>query len=96
MQTGVVEANLVTLNDRFGLPQIPDLIARKTMGAEQSILPSQDLAFYQQEYERLCQALEQASDQSHLPDTRPQKRLSTSYSYRCDWHSDRSKPDERT
>lgn len=69
MQTGVVEANLVTLNDRFGLPQIPDLIARKTMGAEQSILPSQELAFHQQEYERLCQVLEQASDQSHLPDT---------------------------
>ena len=69
MQTGIVEANLVTLNDRFGLPQIPDLIARKTAGAEQSVLTSQDLTFHQQEYERLCQVLQEESDRSHLPNT---------------------------
>ena len=69
MQTGVVEANLVTLNDRFQLPHIPELIARKTAGAEHSVLTTHDLAFHQQEYDRLCQTLQEASDRSHLPDT---------------------------
>lgn len=69
MQTGDVEANLVTLNDRFELPQIPNLIARKLSGAEKSVLTETDVAFHQQEYHRLCQALAEASNSSHLPDT---------------------------
>jgi predicted nucleotidyltransferase len=69
MQTGEVEANLVTLNDRAQLPQIPDLIARKLSGAEKSVLPAADLPFHQSEYYRLSQALEEASKNSHLPAT---------------------------
>lgn len=34
MRTGEVEANLVTLNESFRLPYIPDLIARKLKGPE--------------------------------------------------------------
>jgi uncharacterized protein len=67
MQTGEVEANLVTLNQQFNLPQIPDLIARKLAGAEHAVLANQDLAFHQREYERLCQDLQQASERSTLP-----------------------------
>src|SRR5262245_43794018 len=38
MQTGEVDANLLTLNDHFNLSYIPDLVARKLAGAEQSYL----------------------------------------------------------
>lgn len=68
MQTGEVEANLVKLNERFELTQIPDLISCKLSGIEKSILTDTDLAFHQQEYTRLCQALQDARDRSHLPD----------------------------
>jgi hypothetical protein len=34
MQTGVVEANLVTLNEVFNLSYIPDLVAAKLGGEE--------------------------------------------------------------
>jgi predicted nucleotidyltransferase len=69
MQTGEIQANLVTLNQQFQLPQIPDLIACKLAGAEKSVLSDRDLVFHQQEYQRLNQALEAASNNSHLPDT---------------------------
>lgn len=67
METGEVEANLVTLNDRFRLPYIPELVARKTGGPEQGVLPEEDLAFYQGEFERLVRQLEQAAADSSLP-----------------------------
>ena len=66
MQTGSVEANLVTLNEKFQLPYLPDLIDAKLIGAEKSVLEAADLTFHQQEYTRLCQALEEASQKSHL------------------------------
>ncbi|MBE9226374.1 nucleotidyltransferase domain-containing protein [Phormidium sp. LEGE 05292] len=69
MQTGEVQANLVTLNQHLQLTQIPDLIACKLAGAEKSALTDSDLAFHEQEYQRLFQELEQASNNSHLPDT---------------------------
>ena len=69
MQTGEIEANLVVLNKRFQLPYIPDLIAQKLTGTEKAILSTTDLAFHRQECDRLCQTLEAASSQSHLPDT---------------------------
>ena len=49
MRTGEVEANLVTLNEEFQLPFLPDLIARKLAGPERSTLPDADLAFHQRE-----------------------------------------------
>ena len=68
MQTGKVEANLVTLNERFKLPYIPDLVERKLSGPEKGTLDDADTTFHQREYERLLAALETARDDSHLPD----------------------------
>jgi predicted nucleotidyltransferase len=67
MRTGVVEANLPRLNDIFRLPYIPDLIARKLAGPEQSTLPDADVAFHEAEYLRLIALLEEAGAASHLP-----------------------------
>jgi uncharacterized protein len=67
MQTGIVEANLVTLNQQFALPDLPELIDLKVTGAEGATLTGADVAFHQQEYLRLCQVLESASSRSNLP-----------------------------
>ncbi|MCU0541604.1 MAG: nucleotidyltransferase domain-containing protein [Oscillatoriaceae cyanobacterium Prado104] len=67
MQSGEVEANLVKLNEKFQLPYIPDLIARKLAGAEKSVLEDADVEFYRQERDRLVNVLELASFNSHLP-----------------------------
>lgn len=69
MRSGVIEANLVTLNQDFQLSYIDDLIARKLSGPEKSTLEDPDIAFYQQEYERLRGALEVSFQASHLPET---------------------------
>ncbi|HEX2907495.1 MAG TPA: nucleotidyltransferase domain-containing protein [Phototrophicaceae bacterium] len=69
MQTGEVEANLITLNARFGLAYIDDLVAMKLGGAEQGTLKATDLRFYQGEYERLTGLLEAAHEKSNLPET---------------------------
>ncbi len=68
MQTGTVESSLVTLNEHFRLPYLPELIARKTSGAEMETLNDADLTFHEREYQRLVQALESARDASALPD----------------------------
>ena len=68
MQTGQVEANLVTLNQHFALPYLPDLVARKLAGPEKSILDEADIAFHQAEYERLTTCLEEAMANSQLPE----------------------------
>ena len=68
MRTGEVEANLVTLNERYPLPYIPDLVARKLAGPEQSKLPSSDFDFHRREYERLLAELNGASERSSLPE----------------------------
>lgn len=66
MRTGIVEANLVTLNQEFRLPWIPDLIARKLAGPEKSALPDADLEFHAAQYERLRRLLQEAHDASQL------------------------------
>jgi uncharacterized protein len=53
MQTGKIEANLIKLNESFKLSYLPELIERKTSGAEKGVLPETDLDFYRREYERL-------------------------------------------
>jgi uncharacterized protein len=68
MQTGIVEANLVQLNEEFKLPYIPELIAQKLEGAEKSVLEEANLAFHRSEYDRLYYELEQASKESWLPE----------------------------
>jgi uncharacterized protein len=69
MRTGVIEANLVNLNEEFKLPYIPDLIARKLEGAEKSILENADIAFHQLECDRLRNELEIAFQESTLPES---------------------------
>lgn len=68
MRTGEVEANLVTLNETFKLPYIPDLIERKVVGTEKGTLEGSDLAFHEREYERLRGELERAFVESRLPE----------------------------
>ena len=68
MRTGTVNANLVELNEEFKLPFVPDLIARKTGGREQSTLSAADMAFHEARYTQLVRALEEARDASQLPE----------------------------
>lgn len=68
MRTGEVQANLRHLNESFKLPYIPELIERKVSGTEKGRLEQADLGVYQPEYERLRAELEQAYQESKLPD----------------------------
>ena len=68
MRTGEIEANLVVLNETLRLPYVPDLVARKTAGAEKSVLSGADLAFHRSEFDRLLSELEDAGRATHLPD----------------------------
>jgi predicted nucleotidyltransferase len=68
MRTGEVEANLLTLNARYPLPYIPELVARKLAGPEQSTIDEADLEFHRCEYERLRAELESSMHASALPE----------------------------
>lgn len=68
MRTGEIEANLVTLNKEFRLPNIADLVARKLSGPEKSKLEDADIAFHESEYQRLRVELQAAHDASTLPE----------------------------
>jgi uncharacterized protein len=68
MRTGVIEANLVTLNEEFRLPCIADLVARKLAGVEKSKLEDADIAFHESEYQRLRSELQAAHGASQLPE----------------------------
>ncbi len=67
MQTGAIEPNLVTLNQKFGLEGIDNLIAIKIAGAEKSETGSIDLKFHEKVFTRLLTELELERDRSHLP-----------------------------
>jgi hypothetical protein len=68
MKSGEVEANLLRLNEQYGLPYVPDLVARKLAGPEQSTLGEDDFDFHRREYERLRGELQSAFDKSDLRD----------------------------
>lgn len=68
MRTGKVEANLVHLNQEAQLSYLPELIQRKQTGAEKQSLDAADLAFHAREYERLRAELQQAFQESTLPE----------------------------
>ncbi|MGB3691229.1 MAG: nucleotidyltransferase domain-containing protein [Spirulinaceae cyanobacterium] len=68
MQTGKVEANLLTLNEVFQLSYLQELIEQKVEGQEKAFLKETDLTFYRKEYERLESALKEATEKSHLPE----------------------------
>jgi len=68
MQTGVIEANLVRLNEAARLPYLDELIQRKIAGAEKERLTEADLDFHRGEYVRLREKLQQAHEASALPE----------------------------
>lgn len=69
MQTGVIEANLVRLNQAAKLSYLDELIQRKVAGAEQERLTEADLEFHRGEYVRLREKLQQAHEASALPES---------------------------
>ena len=68
MRTGEVEANLLRLNETFGLGHIPELVARKLEGAERGVLEGADMEFHAREYQRLRRELEDSYGASSLPE----------------------------
>lgn len=68
MRTGLIEANLLALNDAYKLPYINDLVARKLAGAEKERLTDADLEFHAAEYDCLRAQLELAHQASRLPE----------------------------
>jgi uncharacterized protein len=68
MQTGLVEANLVRLNEAARLSYLDELIQRKVTGAEKERLTEADLGFHRGEYVRLREKLSQAHETSGLPE----------------------------
>lgn len=68
MRTGVVEANIGTLNQDFRLPYLAELIERKTKG-ENTTLTDADTAFHEAEYQRLRVLLQAAHEASTLPES---------------------------
>jgi predicted nucleotidyltransferase len=68
MRSGVVEANLVRLNETMRLSYLDDLIQRKVAGAEKERLTEADLGFHRGEYNRLREILQRAHETSELPE----------------------------
>ena len=68
MRTGEIQANLVHLNETFKLPYLPELIEWKTNGTEKGTLDQGDLSFHERECERLRTELEEAFEQTKLPE----------------------------
>lgn len=68
MRTGVVNSNLVELNEELRLPYIPDLISRKQAG-ENSTLSDSDLTLFASEKDRLEILLKKAGENSRLPES---------------------------
>src|SRR5688572_5202774 len=68
MRTGEVEANLVRLNEEYGLSNVPELIARKLAGPEHSTLTGADLESHRAEFDRLRDRLETEMLTSTLPE----------------------------
>jgi uncharacterized protein len=74
LETGVVESHLPTLNERFRVPFIPDLIARKA-AAETGSLPGLDVAFHRTELDGWQQRLDGAFADCRLPTEPPMEEL---------------------
>ncbi|MBS0658800.1 MAG: nucleotidyltransferase domain-containing protein [Verrucomicrobia bacterium] len=66
MRSGRLEACLPRLLEHLPLPQVPELIALKTSGAEQQTLSETDFSLHEREYQRLLADLEAARDASTL------------------------------
>lgn len=67
MRTGVVEANLPTLNREFRLAFLEDLIDLKLAGPEKGRIPADRLSHVEKEYRRLLGVLEIEAERTSLP-----------------------------
>jgi uncharacterized protein len=68
MRTGIVESNVLRLNEDLKLPYIPALVAQKVQGYEKGELAAgHTLDFYSKEYGRLQEQLADAAAKSSLP-----------------------------
>jgi uncharacterized protein len=67
MQTGQVEANLVTLNAQARLPYIDELVLAKQQG-ESATLTHADIPFHEREVTRLLAQLDEARTSTRLPE----------------------------
>jgi len=68
MRSGEIQAALPALLDDYPIPGVPDLIAAKTGGVEKLPLSTSDVARHRPEFDRLTRLLEQARDDSDLPE----------------------------
>ncbi len=68
METGEVQPNLVRLKQKYRLPYLDNLLAMKLQGPEDTLLEDLDLEFYEREYRRLIQKLNDARMASELPE----------------------------
>lgn len=71
MEDRVMESNLRTLNEKFRVPMIDELIERKVTGAETQPLGEADLGFHREQFEKLNERLEAAAEMSGLPEAPP-------------------------
>jgi predicted nucleotidyltransferase len=68
MREHEIESNINTLNERFGLDYINDLVAAKRAGTEKMEATELDMAFHERELGRLLDQLEVESERSSLPE----------------------------
>ncbi len=68
LRSGMVIANLTTLNQEFQLPYITDLITCNIHNRSQTPLSHTEMDFHTREYHRLQRLLDEASRASTLPD----------------------------
>ena len=73
LRTGLVEANILHLNDHFRFPFLDDLIAQKV--AEHARLANLDWPFHAAQLAGLERQLDQAFEESRLPDDRDRKAV---------------------
>ena len=71
MKTGRVESNISILNQETHRGYIDDMIQLKTSGKEKADLLNADLNFFEREYQRLRNVLQESAERSSLPDSPP-------------------------
>jgi len=74
LETGEVQAHLPTLNERFALSFVPDLIARKA-SAEFGVLTGVDAEFHREQIDAWEKRLTDAFNASTLPENAPTDEL---------------------
>jgi hypothetical protein len=69
MQSGELNANLDELNELAPQSFITDLIETKCNGSEHETIDANSIAFHSKQFEGLVEELQNAYEQSSLPDT---------------------------